>query len=202
MLHPGLSQLRVWPTTKGRRRYFVSSISQQSGTLVIIGKILKPFGVKGEVRVESMTDVPGRFEQLEDVTLELSNGQLVNTMVKSVRATGQGYLIAFSAFDNPEEAEAFRGSWIKVPVHPNLPREKDVYYQFELIGLEVQDPEGTNLGNVEEVLEYPQHHVFVVRGGAHELLIPATKNTIHQVDIDHNILRLHPRERWDVSHAL
>lgn len=185
-----------------RQRYFVPSITQHSSTLVIIGKILKPFGVKGEVRVESLTDVPGRFEQLEEVTLELSSGQLVNTRVKSVRSTGQGYLLTFSAFDSPEEAEAFRGSWIKVPVHPNLPREKDLYYQFELIGLEVQDMEGTCLGNVEEILEYPQHHVFVIRGGEQELLIPATKNTINQVDVEHNLLRLHPRERWDISHAL
>ena len=174
----------------------MSPKSQQTRSLVTIGRVLKPFGVKGEVRVESLTDVPGRFEELKTVTLELPGGQLLEATVITVRKNGRGYLLGLSACTTPEEAAPFRGAWIKVPVHPNLPREKDVYYQFELIGLDVHDEEGNRVGILEEVLDYPQHHVFVIRNHGNETLIPATKKTIEMIDTEQNILRVRSRESW------
>ena len=176
--------------------------SNHNAPLVTIGRILKPFGVKGEVRVESLTDVPGRFEELTNVTLELPGGQTIETTVNSVRKNSRGYLLGLSAFTTPEEATSFRGSWIQVPVHPNLPREADVYYQYELIGLEVQDPEGNVLGILEEIMEYPQHHVFVIRNSQGEVLVPASKTTVETIDIANKILRLRSKEWWDITNAL
>ncbi len=176
--------------------------SQHQAPLVTIGRILKPFGVKGEVRVESLTDVPGRFEMLTDVTLELPGGQMIETTVTTVRKNGRGYLLGLSAFSSPEEASSFRGSWIQVPVHPHLPREEGVYYQYELIGLEVQGPDGEVLGTLEEVMEYPQHHVLVIRNARGEILIPASKKTIEVIDVENKVLRLRSKEWWDITNAL
>jgi 16S rRNA processing protein RimM len=83
-----------------------------------------------------------------------------------------------------------------------LPRAPDTFYQFELIGLRVEDPDGQQMGTVEEILEYPQHHVLVVRNQETEFLIPANRRTIEKVDLDKQCLSLASKEWWDINHAL
>lgn len=184
------------------RLFSMESPEPLHASMVIIGRILKPFGVHGEVRVESLTDVPGRFKGLQTVTLTLSDGKSVETKVTSVRPVNNGIILGFSAFSTPEAAAPFRGAWIQVPVDLNLPREKDTFYQFELIGLRVEDAEGQAIGSIEEVLEYPQHHVLVVRNQNREVLIPASRRTIAMVDVPHKVMQLTSREWWDVTYAL
>lgn len=175
-----------------------------SDSLVTIGRILKPFGVHGEVKVESLSDVPGRFEKLEKAFLTLPNETvpLQETTVIQVREVPAGFLMKCSAFSTPEEAAHFRGAWIQIPTSHDLPRPKDTYYQFELIGLSVEDPDGQQMGTVEEILEYPQHHVLVVRSEENEYLIPANRRTIKKVDLNKQSLHLASKEWWDIHHAL
>ena len=91
----------------------------QTDSLVTIGQILKPFGIRGDVKVESMSDVPGRFEGLQTVYLTRPHEAAVpmETTVTQVRAVNAGYLVRFSAFSTPEEAAHFhaKGSGTSVP---------------------------------------------------------------------------------------
>lgn len=173
-------------------------------SLVTIGRILKPFGVRGEVKVESMSDVPGRFEGLETVYLTLPHKTATpkETTVTHIRDVTAGYLMTCSAFSTPEEAAHFRGAWIQIPSNPDLPRDPDIFYQFELLGLRVEDPDGIEMGNVKEIMEYPQHHVLVVRNQETEFLIPVSRRTIEKVDLDNQCVHLTSKEWWDIRHAL
>ena len=176
----------------------------QDYSLVTIGEILKPFGIRGDVKVESMSDVPGRFEGLETVYLthQREGAIPLKTTVTQVREVNAGYLVRFSAFSTPEEASQFRGAWIQIPMNTELPRAPDTFYQFELIGLRVEDPNGQHMGIVEEILEYPQHHVLVIRNKDTEMLLPASRKTIERVDLDKQCLHVASRESWDLIHAL
>ena len=169
---------------------------------VTIGKILQPFGVRGEVRVASLTDVPGRFEGLENAVLVRTTGEIVQTKVRSVRPSGEDYLVGFSAFSSPEEASHFRGAFLQIPEEKNLPRHQDTFYQFELIGLQVEDQEGRSLGTVTDILEYPQQQIMVISQNGDQLLLPARKQLIDFIDIPNNRLRVISKEQWDVSNAL
>jgi len=173
-------------------------------SLVTIGRILKPFGIRGEVKVESLSDVPGRFEGLQTVYLTLPHETATprETTVTQVRDVTAGYIMKCSAFSTPEEAAHFRGAWIQIPMSAELPRDPDTFYQFELIGLRVEDPDGQQMGKVEEILEYPQHHVLVVRNQEAEFLIPANRRTIKKIDLDKQCLQLASKEWWDLRHAL
>ena len=171
-------------------------------SLVTIGRILKPFGVRGEVKVESMSDVPGRFSELHSVHLALQHGTPLETTVTTVRQVNLGYIMGFSAFSTPEEAALYRGAWIQVQECADLPREPGTFYQFELIGLRVEDPDGQPMGNVEEIMDYPQHQVLVIRNNEKEVLIPVSRQTIEMVDLHHKFLRLTSKEWWDVNYAL
>lgn len=169
---------------------------------VTIGKILKPFGVRGQVRVESLSDVPDRFEGLGKVTLACPNGKLVETEIRSVRQVGKGLILGFSAFSTPESASAFSGALIQIPEQADLPRTPGTYYQFELIGLQVVDQEGQPMGTVEDILDCPHQQVLVINRNGQEWLLPARKEMIEAVDLPNHTLRVFSKELWDLSNAL
>ena len=154
--------------------------------------------------MESLSDVPGRFAGLQSVylTLPYEDATPREATVTQVRNVTTGYLMKCSAFSTPEEAAHFRGAWIQIPSSTDLPRDPDTYYQFELIGLRVEDPDGQEMGKVEEIFEYPQHHVLVIRNHEAEFLIPANRKTIVKIDLDNQCLHIASKEWWDISHAL
>lgn len=150
---------------------------------VTVGQILRPFGVKGEIKVRSLSDVPGRFEGLRQVSLVAKSGKTLETNVTHVRRSGAEYILGVVGLSTPEEAGLWRGGLIQttrgsVPVLPD-----GQYYECDLIGLEVQTEAGQSIGTLEEILEVPDNHVFVVRHGDKEILIPAAKELIVAVDL-------------------
>lgn len=163
---------------------------------VTVGKIVKPFGVRGQVRVLSLTDVPGRLENLHEVMLETSSGQTIATEVTDVQCDGRSYLLRFAAFSSPEEIGAYRGAWLKIPQSAVPPAPDDHFYQFELIGLTVKEESGNVLGILEEVIETPGQHLFLIRGSGKEFLLPAFKKWIVTIDIPGQEMTVLPKEEW------
>jgi 16S rRNA processing protein RimM len=150
---------------------------------VTVGQIERPFGVKGEVKVRSLSDVPGRLEGLRSVNLLARNGQTLETSVTHVRRAGAGFILGFAGLTTPEEAALWRGGWIQTirgPV-PELPEGQ--YYECDLVGLTVQSEKGQLIGILEDIWDLPGNPVLVVRQGAKEVLIPAAKELVSTVDL-------------------
>jgi 16S rRNA processing protein RimM len=154
-----------------------------SGELVAIGQIIKPFGVRGDVRVRSLTDVPGRFERLGSVTLETPSGRVLQTSVTRVRADRDSYVVGFLAFSSPEEASAFRGALIKIEWDGSNSLPEGQYLECDLLGMVVRTEEGRMLGTLEEVVHTASNAVFLVRANDEEILIPATRQVVVEVDV-------------------
>jgi 16S rRNA processing protein RimM len=154
-----------------------------TGELITIGKIAKPFGVRGEVRVLSLSDVPDRFRALGQVTLVDPSGRAVTTTVKSVREDRGAFIIGVEALSNPEEAAVFRGGWIKIHQDQALSLPEGQYFEFQLIGMAVFDETGQLLGTLEDVLETGSNAVFVVRGEGGETLVPGIRDAIESVNV-------------------
>ena len=156
--------------------------------LVAIGQIVKSFGVKGDVRVKSLSDVPGRFEGLREVTIETPSGKTIETVVSRVRKDLDSYVVGLEAFSTPEEAASFRGSLLKIPEDrvPALPDGQ--YYEFQLIGMSVKDEQGQPLGTLEDIMETGSHPVFVVRGSGREWLVPGRQAVIASMNVAQRIM--------------
>lgn len=155
---------------------------------VTVGQIERPFGVKGEVKVRSLSDVPGRLEALTHVSVVGKQGQTMETAVTHVRRTGTGFIVGLAALTNPEDAGQWRGGLIQVPrgTAPALPDGQ--YYECDLVGLAVRTESGEPLGVLEQIWELPGNHVFVVRQGGKETLIPAAKELVAAVDLEHRVM--------------
>jgi 16S rRNA processing protein RimM len=151
--------------------------------MVTIGKIERHFGVRGEFKVRSLSDVPGRLEDLTKVQVLESTGQTVEKTVAHVRRAGSTYIMGLVGVTTPEEAMALRGGLIQVPRSPAATLAADVYFECDLIGMTVENERGDEVGVVETILEIPENHLFVVRKGTEEVLIPAAKSFVTSVDL-------------------
>ena len=150
---------------------------------VTVGRIERPFGVKGEIKVRPLSDVPGRFEGLRTVNLLARNGQTLETSVTHVRRVGAEFILGLTGLSTPEDASFWRGGFIRTirGAVPELPDGQ--YYECDLIGLAVSTEESQEIGVLEEIWDVPGNPVFVVRQGAKEILIPAAKELISHVDL-------------------
>lgn len=151
--------------------------------LVTIGKIERPFGVRGEFKVRSLSDVPGRLDQLKQVQVLRPTGQMVDRTVTRVRRAGSTYIMGLEGVTTPEEAGMLRGGLIQVPRSPAATLSADVYFEYDLIGMTVENERGEEVGVLETILEIPDNHLFVVRKGTEEVLIPAAKSFVTSVDL-------------------
>ena len=151
--------------------------------LVTIGKIERHFGLRGEFKVRLLSDVPGRLDHLKQVQVVAPTGQVVEKTVAHVRRAGSAYIMGFVGVTTPEEAVALRGGLIQVPRRPAATLAEGVYFECDLIGMTVENERGDEVGVVETILEVPDNHVFVVRKGTEEVLIPAAKSFVTSVDL-------------------
>ena len=150
--------------------------------LITIGKVVKPFGVKGEMKIEPMTDFPERFTGLTRVYLVSPAGKEVACEVKSVRYAGGAPFLLFSGYDSPEKAKAVNGWFIKVPEEEAVRLPEGTYYWFELIGMEVVSEDGEKLGTIVDIFETGSNDVYVMKQGRKETYIPATAEVVRQID--------------------
>ncbi len=150
--------------------------------LITIGKAVKPFGVKGEMKIESLTDFPERFEKLKSVHLVSPAGKELVVTVRSVRYTGAVPYMLFKGYDTPEQAKTLNGWFLKVPEQETMPLPEGRYYWYELIGMEVVSEEGEKLGTIVDIFETGSNDIYVMKQGKREIYLPAIREVIKQVD--------------------
>ncbi len=114
--------------------------------LVTIGKIERHFGVRGEFKVRSLSDVPGRLDHLKQVQVLEPTGQTIEKTVTHVRRAGSTYIMGLAGVTTPEEAGMLRGGLIQVPRAPASALSADVYFECDLIGMTVENERGDEIG--------------------------------------------------------
>ena len=158
-----------------------SSSPSAADNRIVIGKLGAPHGIRGELRVIPLTDFPERFENLKQVYVE---DALLD--IESVKYHKQFVIIKFKQCPVREEAARLTGRLIYIDKKDAVPLEEGEYYTFDIIGLEVFDVDGNTLGNVTEVLKTGSNDVYVVsqKGEAKQLLVPALKAVVKEIDIE------------------
>ncbi len=151
----------------------------EAPTHLIIGRVLAPWGHRGEVRVEIMTDFPERFSRLEEVLVGEAHAPY---RLQSARLHKGNAILKLEGIDNPEQAAALRGELLFIPVSEAMPLGEDQYYHYQILGLDVWTRDGRYLGRVSEILETGANDVYVVRNGR-EVLIPALADVVQEVDL-------------------
>lgn len=151
--------------------------------LVAVGRITGAHGVKGEVRVLPLSQVLSRFEP--GSTLLAGEDQQRVLVVSGARPHRSRLLVSFEGVADRDQAQALRGTYLFVPASdsPELPDGE--YWPHDLVGCEVVTDQGTPLGILREVIHTPANDVWTVHGGQEELLVPALKDVVIDVDLGH-----------------
>ena len=106
---------------------------------VVIGRIRRAHGTRGEVCVEPVTDFPQRFESLREVLIMAKGGQPRRAEIESVRWKGKIALVKLAGVDDRDVAAKLNGELLGVRRSEVVPTGEDEYYHFDLIGMKVVD---------------------------------------------------------------
>lgn len=157
------------------------SSAQNEPAYLLIGRLQKTHGIKGEIAMRVITQYPERIRVGKTVFLEDERKEVI---ISSIRWKNDLMLIGFEGFDNPEDAAKLTNLEVFSPTR-NLPRlPKGQYYHHQLIGLKVWQEE-EYLGELIEILETGANDVYVIQAeGVEELLIPAIPDVIKNIDIE------------------
>jgi 16S rRNA processing protein RimM len=159
---------------------------------VTVGRILRPHGLRGEVVVEVLSDVPGRLGSGSSVKLAAvagSAGEGRSLLVVASRAHKSGALVRFAGVDDCDAAAALRGAWLEIDESEVPAPPAGTYYQFQLVGCVCRDG-GLELGRVTSLIEDGGGHLLVVADGARELLVPFVARFLTRVDVEAGIIDL------------
>jgi 16S rRNA processing protein RimM len=146
-----------------------------------IGLLQAPRGVRGEFRVFILTDFPERFKRLRSAFLGEEHAPVD---VESVRMTADGAILKLRGVDTPEAARPFANQLLYIPVEEAKELEDDQYYWYQILGLEVWTTDERRLGEVVDILPTGSNDVYVVKGDAGEVLIPAIEDVVTAIDLE------------------
>lgn len=149
---------------------------------MVVGRIIKPHGVRGEVRVELHTSDPARFKQLAAV--HIGDPSAKPTAILSARQHQGVALLTFEGVADRDAAELLRDRWLYIPTEDAAPLEEGEYYLYQLEGLTVLDTEGRTLGKLQDVMETGANNVFIVRGPFGDILLPDIPDVVTDIDFD------------------
>ena len=156
---------------------------------VTIGQILAPWGVKGKLKIEVVTDFPQRFAPAAKVYV---NRQPMT--IDSTECHKGKLIIKLNQIDTIEAAQRLRGQPIEIHHSQLYPLPEEQYYHFQIIGLEVWTTRGELLGKVTEILTAESNDNYVVSGAKGEILIPAIDDVVKSVDLDSRRITIEPIE--------
>lgn len=158
---------------------------------LMIGQIVKPQGVRGEVKVAPMTDDPQRFCELPHVYLDEKGEKKYRVLSGRVR---EGY--AFLTLENVtdrDQAEVLRNVFLYIDRENAVPLPEGRYYISDLIGIEVKDENGNLLGKLTDVFQAGGNDVYEVRGNR-VFRFPALKRAILATNVENAVMTLSSEE--------
>jgi 16S rRNA processing protein RimM len=155
-----------------------------SEALLLVGKVIKPHGVKGLLSVWSYARTIESFFYSDTVFFKLEHQEPIKYTVLDVSPHKNAFLMRLKGVESFEDANILRGSDILIDKKLLKKRSEDEYYWFELINMKVYLDSGKYLGDIKEIIPTGSNDVFVVRQDDSEFLIPAIHDVIEKVDLN------------------
>ena len=146
------------------------------------------------MKVYPTTDDPRRFRRLKEVVLDTGR-EKINLEIEGVKFFKQFVILKFKGLDNINDIEKYRQKSLYVTRKNAVRLQGDEYFIADLIGLKVQDEDGTELGTVKDVIETGANDVYEVEmADGRSLLLPAIKQCILNVDVENGMMQVHVLE--------
>jgi 16S rRNA processing protein RimM len=157
---------------------------------LVVGAIVGPHGIRGEVKLRPLTEFPERLSKLKQLRLRMPDGSEETHKVLKVRAQPDMFLVLLEGVQTRNDAELLRGAQAVVSLEDAVPLPEGRYYEHQLLGLRVVTPNGEELGVVREIMPGASNDVYV----AGDYLIPATHDAIVRLAPEEGIIVVRSKE--------
>ena len=159
--------------------------------LLQVGVISSTHGVRGEVKVFPTTDDVKRFKKLKKVILDTGKEQLP-LEIEGVKFFKQFVILKFRGIDNINDIEKYKGKRLLVDREHAVKLKKDEYFIADMIGMDVFTGDGELFGALKDVMETGANDVYIIEmSDGKEVLVPAIKQCILDVDIENRKMVIH-----------
>jgi 16S rRNA processing protein RimM len=152
---------------------------------LIIGRIARPFGIQGEVKIIPITDHAERFVGIDAVFVK-QNGSFRKLEVAGSRIVKNAVLLKFVHVSDRSDAERYRDCMLYIDREHAAPIEDDSNYYYDLLGCTVKTTDGTEIGIVTDIQNAGSCDVYSVKpenSSEPELLIPVVRDIVKKIDI-------------------
>jgi 16S rRNA processing protein RimM len=163
--------------------------------LVVVARVARTRGLRGEVVADLYTDFPERFEGLEQVVAIAPDGSSRSLQIEEHWFHGNRIVFKFTGYDSIDAAQDLAGYQLAVPASERIELPADHFYEWELVDCRVEALDGKVIGQVREVMHTGGVEILVVAGDAgREFLIPMAHDICVEVDIEGKLIRVDPPE--------
>ena len=162
--------------------------------LLQVGVISSTHGVRGEVKVFPTTDDVKRFKKLKNVILDTGREKLP-LEIESVKFFKNLVILKFKGYDNINDIEKYKGKSLLVDRENAVRLRRNEYFIADMIGMQVYTEDEQLFGTLADVMQTGANDVYVVDSAMHgEVLIPAIKQCILNVDVENRKMTIHLME--------
>jgi 16S rRNA processing protein RimM len=158
---------------------------------IAIGRIVKPVGTRGEVKILPLTDDQQRFHILSKVWIGRNTSDVEEKKILMSRIDARWVVLHLQGVETVEESERLKDAFVYVPADDAVQLQKGSYFIHEVIGCSVVTEEDVSIGVITDLLSLPSNDIWVVKKGTKEILLPAVKAIIRQVDIEQKRITIH-----------
>lgn len=153
-----------------------------------IGRVRRLVGLQGKLEIDSLTDFSDRFRLGQKVYLSPPLPHLQELTIERAQSKGKRVILKLREINSREEIENIVGSFLHIRIKEAQKLPADTYWHHQIIGLEVVDLDGQALGTIGEIIRTGSNDVYVARSGEKEVLIPATKEVIKQINLEKGVM--------------
>jgi len=150
----------------------------------VVGYVRGVRGLKGQLRVEPLTDLPERFDPGRVIYLEGQCREIIHS-----RRINRSLFLMLEGIANRDDALRVRGEEITLPIDQSIRNSHPTYFFHQLLGLEVVDNLGHRLGKITEIIQTGANDVYVVhRSDQKDILLPALIDVVQKIDLNRNVM--------------
>jgi len=157
---------------------------------ILIGRIVKVRGLRGDLKIVPFTWLPDRFQFLESVLVLLPDGEIKPLTLTRTRVENSMIFVRFKEAGHRDLAEELIGGEIYIDINERAPLPEDMYYLDDLEGCGVTCSIHGDLGKIVEVLDLPANDVWRVVGRFGEVLIPVIKQVVDKILVEERIVHV------------
>jgi 16S rRNA processing protein RimM len=156
---------------------------------IIVARVVKTQGNKGEVAADLLTDFPERFSHLRQVVLVKEGEAPFELVLDSFWFHKNRVIFKFHGVDSIDQAKKLAGYEVTVLESERISLPAGIYFQHDLVDCTLIGKSGEDYGKVIEVVQYGPNHLLKIQGASREFLVPFVENYLLEIDLQKKVIR-------------